>query len=138
MTGENAVLQVFENESVGADRDIGGIRERARWRADYIKALMQDGYLMIHTRAEMVRLIPGTIVRMPIAFLARNEEQPRFIFKKNRIKELGESIKVKKDVNKPIGVIIRHDGRGEYFGLIVGGERRWRAAKKNRPGVCQL
>lgn len=63
--------------------------------------------------------------RLPIEFLERNSDQPRYRFDDNALEELALSIK-EKGLLQPI--LVREVGLDKY--QIVAGERRWRAAQK--------
>jgi len=67
----------------------------------------------------------GGIREIPIEFLARNEDQPRYVFPEAQLEELANSIR-DKGVLQPI--LVRPDGANRF--QIVAGERRWRAAQK--------
>lgn len=67
----------------------------------------------------------GAAVReIPIEFLQRNPDQPRWVFPEEQLAELAASIR-DKGILQPILVRPRSEGRYE----IVAGERRWRAAQ---------
>lgn len=63
--------------------------------------------------------------RLPIEFLERNGDQPRYHFDEASIDELASSIK-EKGLLQPI--LVREVGVDRY--QIVAGERRWRASQK--------
>ncbi|WP_262693451.1 ParB/RepB/Spo0J family partition protein [Kordiimonas aquimaris] len=63
--------------------------------------------------------------RLPIEFLERNGDQPRYHFDEASIDELASSIK-EKGLLQPI--LVREVGTDRY--QIVAGERRWRASQK--------
>jgi ParB family transcriptional regulator, chromosome partitioning protein len=69
--------------------------------------------------------VNGGIREIPIEFLVRNEDQPRYIFPEAQLEELANSIR-DKGVLQPI--LVRPDGTNRF--QIVAGERRWRAAQK--------
>jgi ParB/RepB/Spo0J family partition protein len=100
---------------------------KSKWRVAYMKSLIKNGYFEINSREELPLLIPGTRVRIPVAFLERYEEQPRITFDPKKIARLSASIAIKGDVNKFIDVAIRQGQKG-FFCLIIGGERRWLAS----------
>ena len=67
----------------------------------------------------------GAAVReIPIEFLQRNPDQPRWVFPEEQLAELAASIR-DKGILQPI--LVRPRGEGRYE--IVAGERRWRAAQ---------
>jgi ParB family chromosome partitioning protein len=69
---------------------------------------------------------PGAAVReIPIEFLDRNPDQPRWVFPEEQLEELAASIR-DKGILQPI--LVRPKGQGRYE--IVAGERRWRAAQR--------
>lgn len=69
---------------------------------------------------------PGVSVReIPIEFLQRNPDQPRWVFPETQLAELAASIR-DKGILQPI--LVRPKGEGRYE--IVAGERRWRAAQQ--------
>ncbi|MFC3080575.1 ParB/RepB/Spo0J family partition protein [Phenylobacterium terrae] len=69
---------------------------------------------------------PGATVReVPIEFLERNPDQPRWVFPEEQLAELAASIR-DKGILQPI--LVRPKGEGRYE--IVAGERRWRAAQR--------
>lgn len=69
---------------------------------------------------------PGATVReVPIEFLQRNPDQPRWVFPEEQLAELAASIR-DKGILQPI--LVRPKGEGRYE--IVAGERRWRAAQR--------
>lgn len=63
--------------------------------------------------------------RLPIEFLVRNANQPRYHFDEASIDELAASIR-ERGLLQPI--LVREQGAESY--QIVAGERRWRAAQK--------
>ncbi|HEX2561615.1 ParB/RepB/Spo0J family partition protein, partial [Phenylobacterium sp.] len=68
----------------------------------------------------------GASVReIPIEFLQRNPDQPRWVFPEEQLVELAASIR-DKGILQPILVRPLPEGRYE----IVAGERRWRAAQR--------
>ena len=68
---------------------------------------------------------PSRRRRLPIEFLERNSNQPRYHFDEASIDELATSIK-EKGLLQPI--LVREVGVDRY--QIVAGERRWRASQK--------
>jgi ParB family chromosome partitioning protein len=62
---------------------------------------------------------------MPVAFLERNEDQPRRHFDDEALADLTNSVK-EKGVLQPL--LVRSIGTDRY--QIIAGERRWRAAQK--------
>ncbi len=76
--------------------------------------------------------VAGTVIKagasrrtLPIEFLERNSEQPRYHFDEAALEELSLSIR-EKGLLQPI--LVRETGLEKY--QIVAGERRWRAAQK--------
>jgi ParB family transcriptional regulator, chromosome partitioning protein len=68
----------------------------------------------------------GASVReIPIEFLQRNPDQPRWVFPEAQLEELAASIR-DKGILQPI--LVRPLAEGRYE--IVAGERRWRAAQR--------
>ncbi len=68
--------------------------------------------------------VPGGRRRLPIEFLERNNDQPRYHFDEAALEELSLSIR-EKGLLQPI--LVREIGPDKY--QIVAGERRWRAAQ---------
>jgi len=104
-------------------------RKEAQWKNRYLHDLNTKGFFKINSRQELPRLFFGTIAQIPLSFLRRYEEQPRLFFNPKKLAALSASIKLKGDVNKPIDIIIRQDEQGEFYCLIIGGERRCIASK---------
>jgi ParB/RepB/Spo0J family partition protein len=127
------------NNKVGANlmKTLDGIdqnvldakRKEAQWKNRYLYDLNTKGFFKINSRQELPRLFFGTIAQIPLSFLRRYEDQPRIFFNPKKLAALSASIKLKGDVNKPIDIIIRQDEQGEFYCLIIGGERRCIASK---------
>lgn len=67
----------------------------------------------------------GGVREIPIEFLRRNPDQPRWVFPEAELDELAASVR-DKGILQPI--LVRPAAGGEFE--IVAGERRWRAAQK--------
>ena len=68
----------------------------------------------------------NTVKILPLSMIRPNPDQPRKFFKEERLILLSKSYEEERDVDNPIPVTIRGDGK---WVMIIDGERRWRAAK---------
>ena len=76
------------------------------------------------TKKEVSKPEEGQVVKVKITQVEPNRDQPRKTFDEDKLLELSESIKQHGIINP----LIVQD-RGDHY-EIIGGERRWRAAKK--------
>ncbi|EKD23780.1 MAG: hypothetical protein ACD_81C00184G0003 [uncultured bacterium] len=68
----------------------------------------------------------GTTVRIPLKLIVPNPDQPRKFFDPSELEALALSCKERGDVEKPIDVVLRDNGRNV---LIVDGENRYRSVQ---------
>ena len=94
-----------------------------------LSALLGDDRPVIETGgaqlSDAAQTGDATRRHLPIGFLERNADQPRYVFDDKAIEELAASIK-EKGMLQPI--LVREIGTDRF--QIVAGERRWRAAQK--------
>jgi ParB/RepB/Spo0J family partition protein len=114
--------------------------KKANWRTRYLRSLSENGHFEISSREDLPNLITGTKVKIPTAFLERLEGQPRIFFNEKDLRELADSIKAGGAVENPVNIVIRKKSEGKHYGLIFGGERRWRASKiaKASHVICMI
>jgi ParB/RepB/Spo0J family partition protein len=83
---------------------------------------------LIKNIAELAMIKPG-LYQINIELLRPMKGQPRTVFEQDKLHELGQSIKSRGVLN-PLHVVVIGSGGG-IAAEIMGGERRWRAARAN-------